>query len=97
MVRPREPLSKRFTAEAESQRYSRINAISVGEIDVSQSSVAIECPISLLGELDFRHANGPLATSFPDIRDTKTAIGMDAILGVQFYGQRMVVLQDLFE
>lgn len=69
----------------------------MGEIDASRSSAAIGCPISLLETLDFRHVNGLLATSFPDIRDTKTAIGMNAILGVQFYCQRMVVLQDLFE
>ena len=69
----------------------------MGKIDASRSAAAIECLINLLGELDFRHIGGLLATSFPDIRDTKTAVGMNAILGVQFYCQRMVVLQDLFE
>lgn len=69
----------------------------MGKTDASRSAAAIECLISLLGELDFRHIGGLLATSFPDIRDTKTAVGMNAILGVQFYCQRMVVLQDLFE
>ena len=69
----------------------------MGKIDASRSSAAIGCLISLLEALDFRHVDGLLANSFPDIRDTKTAVGMHAILGVQLCGQRMVVLQDLFE